>query len=291
MNWDNIRFFLAVARAGSLAGAARDMSVKHSTVLRRINQLENDMDIKLFNRLNSGYNLTDSGKRILDDAVSMESNAIKMSRELRGSDQTLSGTINFTLPADLRQILIPLIQQFSLQHPDIDLNIIIATEQKDLDSLECDVALRVSHNIDGHLIGRQVAHMCFAPFIATSLYSEEQQDMRHYPWIAWSLAQDDSRLYQWITDNCGKDATRLSINDVYAAKQLIVEGYAMSFLPKHMVAPRDKLYQFGHSGAEYSIPIWLVTHADYRGLQRIKCFMDYLSQALADIPELQLSAS
>ncbi|MDF2813238.1 MAG: LysR family transcriptional regulator, partial [Microvirga sp.] len=97
-DWNDLRFFLAVARAGRLTVAARQLEADHTTVSRRIAALEHALKTKLFERRPQGYSLTEEGERLLAKAETMESQALAVASEIGGSDLALSGTVRVGAP-------------------------------------------------------------------------------------------------------------------------------------------------------------------------------------------------
>jgi DNA-binding transcriptional LysR family regulator len=99
-DWDDLRFFLAVARSGSLSGAARHLGVNHSTVSRRLVAFEAQLDVRLFERSAGGYEPTAMGRQLLDSAQRMEEELATLDRKLLGQDTRLSGSLRIAT-ADL----------------------------------------------------------------------------------------------------------------------------------------------------------------------------------------------
>ena len=97
-DWDDLRFFLAVARAGRLTVAARRLGADHATVSRRISALESALKAKLFERRPQGYALTEHGERLLAKAETMETQALAVSSEIGGADLALSGIVRIGTP-------------------------------------------------------------------------------------------------------------------------------------------------------------------------------------------------
>ncbi|NNJ75704.1 MAG: LysR family transcriptional regulator, partial [Anderseniella sp.] len=113
-NWDDIRFFLAVARSGSVRGAASLLDVTHSTVLRRMSQLEAEVGARLFDKLPTGYTLTGAGDEILELAGSMESLSSQLKSRVFARDQSLSGSLSVAIPPSLAtNLLMPDFAEFS----------------------------------------------------------------------------------------------------------------------------------------------------------------------------------
>ena len=98
MNWDDVRIFLAVARAGQILGAAKRLELNHATVSRRIAALEEALRTKLFRRLTTGSELTTAGERFLDIAERMESDMIAARSTIAGEGDDVSGTVRIGAP-------------------------------------------------------------------------------------------------------------------------------------------------------------------------------------------------
>ncbi len=121
MEWDNLRYILAIARAKSVAGAARQLKVHHTTVFRRLNTLEGNLGVRLFERLSTGYVLTLAGEKMYQTAVEVESQIATLDRNISGQDQRLAGAIRVTTTASLlRYLLTPCFAAFTKEYPEIE---------------------------------------------------------------------------------------------------------------------------------------------------------------------------
>jgi len=165
MDWDDIRFFLAVARTGSTVAAARALKVNQTTVARRIADLEADMGAQLFERSRDGYRLRLGAETLIAAAEAAEAD-VKAFSELgaalgRGVD-ALKLTTNEPLA---NVILAPAIRVFRERHPDVRLDLVIGTQQLDLAKGEADIALRAAPMPDDPaLIGRRVGDAHWAVY-------------------------------------------------------------------------------------------------------------------------------
>ncbi len=125
-NWDDIRFFLAVARTGLMTGGADALGVDQSTVSRRIAYLERKLDVKLFERHPTGYVLTSVGETLFHHAQGMDDELILMERHVVGQDRRLSGTIRVSTSAHLAAGLLALpLVAFVEEFPDVEMNLAI----------------------------------------------------------------------------------------------------------------------------------------------------------------------
>src|ERR1700729_1475715 len=147
IDWDDVRCFLAVARGGSVRAAAERLGVNHSTVLRRIAQLEERLGVHMFEKLPSGYRLSAPGEEVLEFADQMEGSSHLLEARVFGRDQSVRGLLRVTLaPTLVTHLLMPDFGDFARLHPDIEMEILWSGELANLPNREADVAIRVVYD-------------------------------------------------------------------------------------------------------------------------------------------------
>src|SRR3984885_14836225 len=147
IDWDDVRYFLAVARGGSVRAAAAQLGVNHSTILRRIAQLEERLGAQMFEKLPSGYRLTNAGEEVLQFAEQMEASANRLETRVFGRDQGVRGLLRVTLAPPLpTPLLMPDFAEFARLHPEIEMEILSIGEPVNLTNREADVAVRVVYD-------------------------------------------------------------------------------------------------------------------------------------------------
>ncbi len=145
LDWNDLRYFLAIARAGTLAGAAQTLGVNHSTVFRRLNAFEDRLGVRLFERLPEGYVSTSEGEEIRRHAEAVDDSINALARTVAGRDYRLSGRIRLTTAASLASDYVAgYLLQFRHSHPDITVEIATGDNDFDLTRREADVALRAT---------------------------------------------------------------------------------------------------------------------------------------------------
>src|SRR5260370_10170959 len=147
IDWDDVRYLLAVARGGSVRAAAERLGVNHSTVLRRIAQLEERLGVQMFEKLPSGYRLTAAGEEVLEFADQMEASSHLLETRVFGRDQSVRGLLRVTLaPTLATHLLMPDFADFARLHPDIEMEILSSGDLANLTNREADVAIRVVYD-------------------------------------------------------------------------------------------------------------------------------------------------
>ena len=97
-NWDNFRYFLALAEKRTLIAAAAELDVSHTTVLRRIKAFESQLGTQLFTHSHDGYRLTEKGIDLREQAISLKTSVDSIARSVAGSDNEIGGKITLTTP-------------------------------------------------------------------------------------------------------------------------------------------------------------------------------------------------
>lgn len=147
MNWDDLKLFLAVSRCGTISGAAKQFSVQHSTVSRRIKVLEQSLGVNLLRRTKNVYKLTAEGEKIERAATRMESEVTGVDGTLLGKNDSLIGPLRVTTINSMSSsILMPIFSSFCKIYPQIDLHIITSNETVSLANREADIAIRLTNS-------------------------------------------------------------------------------------------------------------------------------------------------
>ncbi|WP_240531279.1 LysR family transcriptional regulator [Variovorax boronicumulans] len=155
-DWDDFRVFLAVGQAGSLSGAARQLGVNHSTVLRRLGALEARMAVRLFDRLPTGYAMTLTGEALRERLQGVGEQIDAAQRHLMGLDLRLTGVIRITsTDTFMAGLLGPILADFRALHPGIELQVVMNNLFLSLTKREADVAIRPTNAPPDHLVGRR----------------------------------------------------------------------------------------------------------------------------------------
>jgi len=177
MNWDNLRYFLAIAQAGSIRGAAIELNVNHTTVSRRINAFEESLGVKLFERQLTGYKLTPAGEQLTPTAERIQEEVDTLDRQTFGLKTQLEGELKITLPpAFALHLVAPMLSRFSKTYPGIELDIAISKHELNITRREADVAIRVTRTPPEHLIGRKITSYKKSVYASVEYLKEHSED-------------------------------------------------------------------------------------------------------------------
>lgn len=277
-NWDDLRLFLAVARAGSLSGAARALGVNHSTVFRRIGTFEDVLKVRLFERLPSGYVLTEAGEEMLETALRVEAEILNLDRKIAGQDLRLSGTVRITTVDMLALSLLPRhLASFRAAYPGIELEVVATNAAVSLSRREADVALRVSNQPPETLVGRRVGRLVFAVYGAAA--STVDIPLAEQDWIGFD--SDHEALIRCFANFLPETRPIFRANSVALAIAAAKAGIGLAPLPCGIADLEPDLVRIAPLPDDFTLDLWLLTHEDLRRTARIRAFLDFLAAALA----------
>lgn len=279
-NWDDLRYFLAVARTGTLSGAASELGVNHSTVSRRINAYEKENGVRLFERLASGYAMTQAAENIYQLALEIEERTRVVERDLFGRDARLQGRLCITAFHGMAsRFLLPHLQTFRDKYPDIDVELYITTEVRDLAAREADIAIRGTPRPPDHLVGKKVADF------DRGLYVSEQYQARKLARpeiIAW---RDEPGLPDWAVKYFPDARVVLRTDDVITMQQAVREGLGIARFPC-WVGDTAELLRLPLELEPSDWGLWVLIHADLRSTARVRVCRDFLIDTLSGYREL-----
>ena len=279
MNWDDLRFFLAVARKGSIRAASSSLAVNHSTVLRRINAFEENLGVRLFERLATGYVLTPAGEEMVESTQRIEDEVVKLDRQIIGRDTLLCGVLRVTMPLCLAtHLLTPDLAAFSEAYPGIQLELAVSDEEFNLKKREADVAIRLTPNPPEYLVGRKI--LTPAKGIYASHNYLKQHDYENHPekmtWLGWEDSVTDP---QWIKDSAfSSTPIRHQADSLLVQLETVKAGMGIAMLPCFMADPVQSLQrlQLIPPGGDSCGDLWILTHQDLRATARVHAFMDFM---------------
>lgn len=280
-DWDDFRFFLAVARKGSIRGAATLLGVNHSTVSRRIEAFEKKIGTRLFERLPSGYFITQAGAEMSQSVAKIEAEVNTIDRHVAGRDSRLDGVLRVTLHDSLAQkLLMPIFVKFGRTYPEIELELEISHSMADLSKREADVAIRISNDPPDSLVGRRLVRYATSTYASLD-YLAQHKDMKagqNLTWIGWGDRIPDP---QWVRDSHFPDVpARNCIGHPMAQLEAAKAGMGLAMLPCFMADTEPMLRRVPPATAYPNRDIWILSHGDLRHTARIRKFTDFVAKGV-----------
>ena len=282
-DWNDLKYFLAVARYGSTVSAARALGVNQSTVQRRLAELERRLEQRLVERNPRGYRLTALGQALLPAAEDVAAAVTAFERRLRqGSGENL-GVIRLTCPEPIAYRLgeSGLLDRFGIRHPDLKVEFVLSDRYVDLVKGEADVALRSGDTDDGALVGRRVADSLWAVYGSRSYVAKHGapasiQELQRHPLVGFDDSMSGHRAAVWLRQ-VAPDAPCVAHNNsvlglVYAVKA----GVGLAPLPTALGDAEPDLVRVLGPIPELTRAWRLLTHPDQRHTRQVSAFFDFM---------------
>ena len=283
IDWDDVRYFLAAARGGSVRAAAKALTVNHATVLRRISQLEERLGTRLFEKLPTGYRLTEAGGEILEFAVEMEASSHQLETRALGRDQSVRGLLRVTLtPILATHLLMPDFADFACLYPDIEMEILSSGELANLTNREADVAIRVVYDRKTMPLN---LHGLKGPDVFGGVYGSRDRLAR------WRAGEGEP--LRWIViathgvpDWASEGAVRTTevpfkVTDAGAEIAAVRQGLGIATLPCFVGDADPTLERVPDTDLHMYGTLWTLTQGETRKTKRVRLFTEFIFERIA----------
>lgn len=283
IDWDDVRFFLAVARSGSVRSAAESLRVNHTTVLRRIGQLEARLGARLFEKKPAGYQLTGSGHDVLALAEEMEASSSRLEGLVWGRDEGIGGPLRVAMAQTVAtHLLMPDLAQFCRRHPEIELTILSSEARVNLTNREADVALRVVLDRDAlplNLHGLQGPELRIGAYLSKSMFEQWSAGAIHH--ARW-VTKGTGDVPDWV--RCGDIPIEGAFRAPETATHLAAlrQGLGMGLLPCFVGDAEPGLARAPGTGDGSHGSLWILSQGETRRTKRVRLFIDFVSLRFAE---------
>ena len=283
--WDDLRFVLAVGRSGSLSGAARALRVNHSTVFRRVGQLEERLGVRLFDRLPDGYAPTPAGEALLGLGGRIDEDVVALERRLAGEDLRPSGVVRVTTTDTLVQFMATTCARFRVLQPLIQIELIVGQERLDLSRRDADVALRPTSTPPETLVGRRLGGIAVAVYGSQAYLSTrpESAPFGEHDWLGYDDSLSHLTADRWLRERVRPERVVMRSNNFLALREAALAGMGLVLMPCYLVDDQPALRRLGEPLPELLTDLWLLVHGDLRRAARIRAFMDHVAGEVTSI--------
>lgn len=283
MNWDDVRIFLAVARAGQILGAAKRLELNHATVSRRVVALEEALKAKLFRRLTTGTELTEAGSRFLEVAERMEADMIAARAEIAGESDDIAGTVRIGAPdgfgvAFLARRLGGLVDR----HPQLALQLVPIPRSFSLSRREADIAITVDRPTEGRLVAAKLVDYTLGlyaskDYAAAHGLPETAQQLARHRLIGYVPDLVVSPSLDYATEYLVNWPASYAVSSSLGQTEAVRAGAGIGILHAFIARNHDDLVPLP------AFPVlkrayWLVYHESVRPLRRIQAVSAYIGE-------------
>ena len=287
LDWDDLRYFLAIHRAGTLARAGSELGINATTVSRRLSSLEERMKARLFDRTPEGYVLTMVGRDLLPHAARMEAEIFAIERDVTGRDERAAGSVRLSATEMLAtRFVAPHLARFRQRYPELTLELECTNRTVSLSRREADVALRLARPREENVVTKQLASVPVALYASAAYVAahgaplDAETSLRGHTAMLFAAARIFAIENDWLAARLDGAHVALradSVSSIYAAT---VAGVGIALLPR-AVADRDgRLVRLDTMTAPEPRTIWQAVHADLQRSARVRVVLAFLAEIL-----------
>lgn len=284
-DWDLLRSFLVVARAGRLTVAARTMGIDHSTLSRRMYGLEQALGVTLFDRRLSGYPLTPQGEKLLTLAEEVEGGVIGIQADIAGADAQVSGTVRIGAPDGFgTAFLAPHIGELSRRHPDLQIDLVATPRSFSLSKREADISIGLSSPTHGRHHARRLTDYELGLYAAKDMPGLDEigtvDDLPGRPFISYIDDLIFAPELDYLPSVCRDVTARIRSSNLIAQMNAAAAGAGICILPCFLATPRPELVRVLPDEVRLIRSFWMVVHSDMRQLSRIRATADFIAESV-----------
>jgi DNA-binding transcriptional LysR family regulator len=283
MEWSDLRVFLAIAREGTLGGAARKLGQTQPTMGRRLQALERALGHKLFQRTPGGFVLTDEGLAVFGHAERMEEEALAFQRQLAGAGKQLEGMLRVTASDWFAEYLLtPVLAEFSQRHPRVTVELLTDARFLSLSRREADLAFRIQPFDDPDVVSRKLLHMPYGVYLAAGHMSPEAGDGTGADLITMDTAFGRMPDIAWLQRMLPNARIVFRSNARSVQAQMCRRGVGIAVLPRPLGDATEGLQRIDLGEDPPMRETWIGYHRDMRRLARLRALLDLVVARLAD---------
>lgn len=281
MDWDDLRLFLAIARHGTLSGAARALGVTQPTMGRRLAAMEARTGARLLQRLPGRFILTPLGESLLGAAERIEAEALAAERMITGRDAALEGVVRITtVDIVAAHIIAPALAVLQRTHPGIVIELVSDSRSFNLSRREADIALRLSRFEGQEVVARRVGALAIGLYAARAC----EADIARGQIRLVTVMDDQGHLPEarWLEETFPGAEVSFRSNSREAQMQAALAGAGVAALTRYRADGESGLIRLRPEAPGLVRDIWMGVHADMQHMPRMRAVMDTIVKAIKD---------
>lgn len=287
VDWNDLRYFLAVAQSGSTLAAGRVLGVSQTTAARRIAALEAALGLTLFERRQAGYRLTPAGEGLLDRARTVEQAAVAVTDAAAAHNRDVSGTVRLTTDDIFAVTVLPaILGSLHDAYPGIRIELDSSSEMRDLAAGAADIALRRAKTLGGGgLVARRIVSdvwrtYCSRGYAAAHGRPTTRRALRNHALIGGGGGGVAQMYGAWLKENDLEDAVAQHYTSITGLLAAVRAGVGVTVLPCFVADLDEDLVACLPAAGNYGGSLWLVTHERLRHTPRVRIVLDFLAEHL-----------
>ena len=284
MNWDHLRFFLALAKDHRLVVAARSLQVNHTTIARRISALEQEMGVQLFTRSNSGYELTEAGLQLQDIAKQVEKQIGNIRNQVNQVNQEITGVVRIGTTEGFGTVVIaPILNALGKQYPKLIIDLLALPRMVNLSRREADIVITLQRPTRGPYLVTKLQdyslHLYASPeYLASNPPIHARSDLDKQTFISYIDDLLFSKELSYLEDICRPQRIAFRSTSIQAQLQAALSGLGIAILPSFMAEPVAGLVPVLKEEIEIIRSFWMIMPNEYRKIDRMNLVWDHIKK-------------
>lgn len=277
LDWGHLRFFLALARTGSLSRAARSLGVDRNTVARRVAALEEELGLPLYERGPQGWIRTAAGEELAALASRVEEDVLALARHADARDPAVAGTVRLTTASHVAALLLaPAVPALRERHPSLVLEIAVDQRPFDLTRREADLAVRMGRPREAGLVTRKLSEVAFRLYASPGyLRRRRAVDLAADAFIGFDDSLAGTPQERWLARVAPDRRIVFRCNSTAALQAAARAGVGVAVLPCFAADADQGLVRL--EGPEPTPhELWLLVHGDLRRTPRVRAVIEWL---------------
>lgn len=286
-NWMIVRTALYVARHGTVSAASKALDIHRATVIRHIDELEQEIGAKLFQRHARGYHLTEAGQDFLQIASATEDQLNDLAGRIRGKSTQVLGKLIVTSVEIMDDYLLPVIEKFSVQHPETHVELQVGNSILNLEYGEAHVAIRAgrrpSHpdNVVLPLMTMKTGLFAHQSYLDRYGPFKGDEDVANHSFISDAIEASDVPFRIWMRKTVPAENITFVSNKSRIQRKAVHAGLGLGFLPRDQAAANPALVEVMPARRSWITKFWIATHVDLHRTAKVQAFLSLLRDTYA----------
>ncbi len=286
-NWDEVRTAFQVARMGTVSGAAEVLGVHHATVIRHVDALETHLGVKLFQRHARGYTATEAGQDLLRVAQATDDQFAQLQSRIKGAGDAVSGELVVTSIGGLAALMVPAMDSFRQNHPEVILRYLTGERIFRLEYGEAHVAVRAGNapqepdNVVQPFFRQRTGLYCSRAYAERYGMPDSPADYPQHWFIGSDEGDTRAPFYNWLWNTVPPERIIMRATDLRSTHLALLQGMGIGFLPLWMAKDHPDLLEVCPPDPEWEAELWLVTHVDLHRTSKVQAFLGHLKGVAA----------
>lgn len=284
LDWNDLRYFLAIHRSRTLSGAGRTLKVDQTTVGRRLAAMEAALGARLFSRQTREYTLTPAGDAILPTAERVEEAMLSLARAVDGDDARLEGEVRVTTnEAFANRILLPSLPALRRRHPAIHIEVVCDSRMLDLGRGEADIAVRARRNAQENLVVKKVGVAAFGMYASEAYLARcglptSLDDLDDHDLIGYSDALGYLAAARWMANVATDRRCVFRGNTILNVAAAASEGVGIAVIPCFLGETDPALRRILPAEPIAALDVWTSVHQDVQRIARIRAVLRHIGE-------------